>query len=342
MPKEFKNLPLDRDKILPCIEELGVIGGKMTETDACLVVTGTWKEAKLRINVYAKGGGLTTLGYSSGFDRPAFEEVAEAIAEACSFKGGQRLEVSIKLKPENVTELSEFLKENKATLDNEEVGPLETRQRWKGKNGDTLTIKVYGNGTVQFQGRHLHLASLVWDYLTSVLSLDSALAKQLTTYKVPVTVADIKSELENRIPVAYGRLHAEIRKQLGSALAWSKVDIELEDYSNAAFPALRAVEGFLYQELQASGLKPVENGNFGEYFEVNGSLYTVKPVCAGHLNGIKGTLLAEMYGLYHKQRHGLAHMSVLLVGTRTLATMQEAINVINRVFESIENFYHKA
>ncbi|MDR5855779.1 RNase LS family HEPN domain-containing protein [Caballeronia sp. LZ050] len=249
--------------------------------------------------------------------------------------------MSVKLTAAQVEELTAFLDESGAKVQAKDAVPHGYRLRFKGKAGDTLSLTAYDSGTVLFQGRYLHTASLVWDYLYNVLGFEEVLQKQIATYQVPVTVADIKSELENRLPVAHGRLHEEIRKQLASALAMSKVGIELEDYSNIAFPSVRALEGFLYQEIRACGLVPDEKGNFGEYFEVNGSIYTVLSRCAEHLAEPKGSILAGAYGLYHSQRHGLAHMTVTLVGTRTLRTMAEAVQIINRVFEKIEEFYQK-
>jgi hypothetical protein len=342
MPKEFKGLRLNRDKIVPSLESSGATDFSVNiEPNGNMVLTGMWKEAKFRVNVYLKGDGTTTLGHASGWDRAAFEAVASILEAGCAYAAQQKFEVSVKLPEAQVNELWAFLAENKAEQVAEEDIAHGRRLRWRGKDGDTLAVTVFNTGTAQFQGRNLHLASLVWDYLTNVLSLDTVLEKQIATYKVPVSVAEIKDELASKLPVAFPRLHEEVRKQLSCALTWTKVDVELEDYSNVAFPALRGLEGFLYQEIAQCGLHPAEKGNFGDYFDVNGQLYSVREPYAEHLAGEKGVLLAQAYGLYHKQRHGLAHMSVLLVGTRTLESMAEAIDVIKQVFEQIENFYQK-
>lgn len=343
MPKEFKSLRLNRDKILPCLEASGATElTTKVEANGNMVLTGTWDGAKFRVNVFLKGDGTTTLGHASGWDRAAFESVASILEAGCAYAAQQKFEVSVKLQQAQVDELSEFfVAEGQAERVADEPTAHGHRTRWRGKDGDTLAVTVFNTGTVQFQGRNLHLASLVWDYLTNVLSLDTVLEKQIATYKVPVSVAEIKDELATKLPVAFPRLHSEIRKQLSCALTWSKVDVELEDYSTVAFPALRGLEGFLYQEIRECGLQPADKGNFGDYFDVNGQLYAVRESYLEHLAGDKGMLLAQAYGLYHKQRHGLAHMSVLLVGTRTLASMAEAINVVKQVLDLIESFYQK-
>jgi len=343
MPKEFKSLRLNRDKILPCLEGSGATElNAHVEGNGNMILTGMWEGTKFRVNVYLKGDGTTTLGHASGWDRPAFESVASILEAGCAYAAQQKFEVSVKLPRAEVDELSAFfLAEGQAERVADEEIAHGQRTRWRGKDGDTLAVTVFNTGTVQFQGRNLHLASLVWDYLTNVLSLDTVLEKQIATYKVPVSVAEIKDELAAKLPVAFPRLHEEIRKQLSCALTWSKIDVELEDYSNVAFPALRGLEGFLYQEIAKCALQPAEKGNFGDYFDVNGQLYSVREPFTEHLAGEKGALLAQAYGLYHKQRHGFAHMSVLLVGTRTLASMAEATEVIKQVLSQIENFYQK-
>lgn len=341
MPKEFKGLRLDREKIEPCLISSKLQDCKITKTEKSWVVTGSWEGKGVRLNVFLNGGGDTTLGQSSGFDREAFEAVAQTVADSCSIGDKPHFTVSVKLTATQVDDLTACLEHYGAAVMAKEDVPHGYRVRFKGTAGDTLSLTAYNSGTVVCQGRYLHTASLVWDYLYNVLGLEEVLEKQIATYKVPVTVADIKSELETCLPVAYGRLHEEIRKQLASALAMSKVDIALEDYGNMAFPSVRALEGFLYQEIRACGLTPDEKGNFGEYFDVNGSIYTVLPKVEGYLVEPKGSLLAGAYGLYHKQRHGLAHMTVALAGTRTLRSMAEAVHIINQVFDRIEEYYIK-
>lgn len=291
------------------------------------------------MNVFENADGSTTLGYSTGFDRATYEAVAAHIATTCKYAEVARLEVSAKLSAEQINELEMYLAENRAVRQADEPFAHGVRHRWTGETGDTLSINVFVTGTTQFQGRHLQLATLVWDYLTNVLSLDDVLSKQIAMYNVPITVAQIKSELEGRIPVAHGKLHEEIRKQLSTSIGWSKVDIPLEDYSAAASPALRGLEGFIYQELRAAGLSPAEKAGFGDYFESKNLSIEMRPAVAEMIAEPKTTLLTAAYALYHKERHGLAHMSSVLAGTRTLSTMEEAIYIINNVFSHIEDYY---
>lgn len=341
MAKEFKKLSLKRELIFEAVKGCGAVDCKENKGPPKFI-TGNLDGTTFRVNIYENADGTTTLGHSSGFDRSAFERVADHVAQHCALGSKARIEVSVKLSSGQVDELGEFLSDAKAVVTEKEEIASGYRLKWKGAQGDVLTINVYSNGTVQFQGRHLELASLVWDYLGNVLGLEDVLAKQIAAYSVPITVAEIKNELEGKIPLAYHKVSEDVRKQLSAALAWGKVRLELEDYSAVAFPALRALEGFLYGELASSGLSPKGDG-FGEYFVSHRhGVWEMQPMPSNSVGQPKASLLSDVYGLYHTNRHGLFHMAAAGVGSRIIPTLEAANAIVSNVLRAIEKFYgHK-
>lgn len=211
------------------------------------------------------------------------------------------------------------------------------QSRWKGPNGDTLTIKSYKNGTVQFQGKNAHLASLAWDYLINVLSVEDTLTKQSETYEIKVTVDQIKSELEAQVPVAHQFIEDTVRKQLSAALMLCKIVVPLEDHAAVAFPALRGLEGFIKQVLLKSGLKPIDKSPIGDYFEQKvAGKYVLKKNYADHIGLPYVNILENSYTFYFNQRHGLFHMATHVETSRILGSFEDAKRIVFDVLDMIE------
>lgn len=345
MNKEFKKKNLNRNLIFNCLIQFGVEDIEKAPVDATKYhLKGVYQGERFLLNIFENQDGTTTIGFSSGFDRNLFELLAEEIVLRCSYGNEPRLEVSIpKFPPEGLEGLLAFLVSEGANQEDEKALPYEAIQlRLKGPTGDALTIKSYKNGTVQFQGKNAHLASLLWDYLYNVLSLEDALTKQSQTYKIDVAVDQIKSELEAKIPVAHQFIEDTVRKQLSSALMLCKIVVPLEDHAPVAFPALRGLEGFMKQVLLKSGLHPEDKFPVGSYFEPKvRDEYVLQKNYADHVVRHSGPshvrILEESYTYYFKQRHGLFHMSTNVETSRILGSAEDAKRIVFDVLDMIEN-----
>lgn len=341
MSKEFKKKNINRELIWRCLSDFGAESlSKDQKTSTQYHLKGVYDGNPFLFNIFENSDGTTTIGHATGQNRELFEVLAEEIVRCCSFGEKERLELSIPRFPTNdFDNLLEYLKSEGASIQDKKRLPYDGAQyRWQGPNGDTLTIKSFNNGTVQFQGKHAHLASLVWDYLYNVLSLEDALTKQSKTYEINVTVNEIKTELEAKIPVSHQFLEDTVRKQLSSALMLCKIGVHLEDYSAVAFPALRGLEGFIKQVLLKSGLRPADKSNIGEYFkqEVAGK-YVLQKGYADHVGSPYVNILANSYTFYFNQRHGLFHMTTHVETSRILGSFEDARQIVSDVFDMIED-----
>ena len=335
----FAQLNLNRTKVMPCVEALGIANLRcepLPGNGGGYFLTGELNGEKLRLNVYEKADGTTTLGFASGYSREAFNTVATQIAEQCRYHEAQRFELSVSLSKQQLSDLEAYLQSEGAKMFAEEPLPTGVRRKWSGQTGDNLSIIAHSNGTVQFQGKHLHLASLVWDYLINVLSLETVIKQQLQTYKVNLSVQDVKSELETRIPAAHGFIHEVVRKLLSSALAMSKIRIELEEYSLVAFPALRAIEGVLDCELR----KRFVISKVGELFvESVAGRFKMLDVQRAQLGDAQATLFEDVYTFYNMQRHRLFHLNGNLDVARTLQSIDDANAIVYDALSKINTFY---
>ncbi|MCX7192538.1 MAG: type II toxin-antitoxin system RnlA family toxin [Proteobacteria bacterium] len=233
--------------------------------------------------------------------------------------------------------LLDYLASESATKADEKDLPHCKQSRWTGPNQDTLTINVFNNHTVQFQGKHAHLATLIWDYLINVLSLEDTLKKQIETYDINITVSEIKDELAARIPASCGYIAESVRKQLSSSIALCKVNLPLEDFGAIAFPALRGLEGFIKQVLISGGLKPGNKDSIGGYFEQKVvDMYVLSAVNSSYVGQPRADILATSYTLYKNQRHGLFHMDATPETSRILGSMHDAQMIVQEVLDNIE------
>lgn len=136
------------------------------------------------------------------------------------------------------------------------------------------------------------------------------------------------------MPRAYGNIDEMILKLLSPSISLRKVNIELEDYSCYAFPALRALEGYIKYLF---GLKSVTIGHtFGCAFN-NNALY---PSIAAQIGDtVFQNELERLYAYFKKNRHVIFHAEQILIGTTLIEDKHEADEIINAVINLIESSY---
>jgi hypothetical protein len=295
------------------------------------------------IAVYENSDGTTTLSRIGNEEqKKGFDFIADLLTKHCKESDGGPFELSlIKVSDEHFGRLVDYLvtareEDGIGAEKTEEPGTNQTTFRFKAPNGNKITIKRFTNKTVQFQGVRTKLASQLVTFLSEVLSFKDAVSAQLTTYQVEVTTEQLRDELEAKIPAACRHIDDVIKSQLASSIGLMKVHIALPDYGAVAFPALRGLEGFLWQELSKLGFDVKRAKDFGEYFEQQGPKFAMKPVQAFHSKEPAAALLAETYELLHKQRHSVAHIGKSLIDTRILATLDDARQVVRQVLDNIE------
>ena len=127
------------------------------------------------------------------------------------------------------------------------------RNRLKSKYKDEITISYYNTKTLLIQGRPLYLFQEAKLFLYELLPLEQVAATESKTYKIDIKADKIRDELKAFMPTAVGFLDEKILKILTPALSLRKIDIDIEDYSSFAFPALRGLEGYIKQLLQTKG-----------------------------------------------------------------------------------------
>lgn len=337
----FSNLSINRKSIEQVVKDGGYADFEYKLVGTLFHLSCSKDSRNIKIAVYENKNGSTTLSCLQGQDKVAFAEIATLISTKCATGAPEKVEFSVrKFDPKLATDFFAFLASESIEVTQQNPSKHCTQHRFRGNQGDTLTVNFYTTGTLQCQGQGGMLAAHAIDYLGNVLTYKETIDLQLKTFKVEMTVDAALDGLAGTLSKSYQYLGETVRAQFASALALTKVEIALADFGAIAFPALRGMEGVLKCELTNAGFDLTKFGDFGEYFEsALVGQYTMKALHVGIAKEPRATELAQIYTLFHKQRHGLAHMRSDPETSRVLTTMDEAKSIVNDVFGSIERFF---
>lgn len=214
--------------------------------------------------------------------------------------------------------------------------PVHKSYIFTSKIGDKLTINIYETGTLTLQGKPAYLYGEAISFLSycSDISVDDIVNSINSFHDVDVKASEVRNEMKMLMPSAYGNIDEMILKLLSPSISLRKVNIELEDYSCYAFPALRALEGYIKYLF---GLKGVKIGHtFGCAFH-NKTLYPNIAVQIG--DAVFQEELERLYGYFKENRHVRFHAEQILIGTTLIEDKHEADNIINTVINMIESSY---
>jgi hypothetical protein len=337
-------IAMDHEKVGAVLEGEGAVEVKKEVLNAGGLhqYTGMLGDKHFMVKIFVNKNGKCTIGKGGG-DAAAFEALSKAVAAKCRYGDAERFEVSLARFPaDKVPALLAYLTGLGAKVEETKTGANYEQTRIRGPRGDALTVKYYTNGTLQFQGTHAQLAVWVQSFLSTVLSLDEILEEQRAVYKLPVTVAAIKTELAGRIPNVHDSLVDEVRMQLSSALGLTKVGVELEDYAALTFPALKGLEGYCLQLLRDEcGLQPVRRAVLGEYFEQAGAVFAMRSPYKDTVALSLQSLVSTCYTTWNQQRHRLFHMDGTLETTTILDSRDDAVSIVDQVLTLIDRTHEQ-
>lgn len=208
--------------------------------------------------------------------------------------------------------------------------------------GDRLNVNIYETGKVVLQGKPAYLYTEALSLLSYCpeVSISDVVEANNSFYEVDITVIDARTELHTLMPNAFENIDDTLIKILSPAVSLKKVKMEIEDYSCYAFPALRALEGYLKYLF---GIEEIEIGHsYGHHFghDTKTDAFHLKKSIVRDLKNPKSEApLTEVYNYLNKNRHTLFHSDQLLFTTRILEDKLEADRIVNEVINLIERTY---
>ncbi|MDO9304703.1 MAG: type II toxin-antitoxin system RnlA family toxin [Sulfuricurvum sp.] len=297
-------------------------------------------EKKALLNVYFNGNGTTSLNPKVGQEQELSIDIANFLKDNLLVADIAQASFSIKnISDEEFSLLKEYLHENAITeesVNNVNGIKLQFTSPYK----DTMTVTRYNNGNTLFQGKPLYVFSEIKIFLIDILDFENVIDIENEVYKVSIRVDEINEELMMLLSKSSSYLCETTRKMLSSALTFKKVDIALPDYTPFAFPALRAMEGYLKKSLMDKGISICATNGFNHFDKQDDGSYTLKSVhtlqinCANTTRGIE-----KCYNFFNKNRHSLFHTAGVTSTTRILTNKDQATRIVDTVFKLIEETY---
>ncbi|CAJ0805121.1 type II toxin-antitoxin system RnlA family toxin [Ralstonia thomasii] len=339
-----KSLNLDQAEIEPAIHEFArECGGKITGPtpkslfdEYVLLIEG---EKPALLHVYKKKDGSTTLMSKVGQNQELSGRLADHVERLTARIPVVEKPLTLaKLSKETWEFLREYLTESGCTVTDE---PLDhgVRIRVVGPQRDQVFLHWYNTGKFMMQGRPMDVYAIVTSMLCELHEdKREVLEAQLEAAPVHTTVDGLYEELRQHLPTAADFLGDTGCAILAPALAFTKIAVELPDYSGVAFPALRGLEFYMKTHLVNNGYPVSPAQGLGAFFNKQGSLLSV---CAAKI-GCSPTVraLERSYAVHDQQRNGLFHADgVAPAMTRIIDVKQDAVNIVYEVLRTIETTY---
>lgn len=300
------------------------------------------------LNFYNKKNGTTTMS-PTGKNTEISSLLEDRIIEKCEYTDiGISKSHSFVITKEWAYKLVDFLerlkgiKKDRIAHDN----PQYTQCKFESVKGDRLNINIYETGKVVLQGKpaYLYTEALAFLSYCPQVSIADILEANNTFHEVDIKVDETRIELQNLMPNAYEDFDETLFKLLSPSITLKKVSLELEDYSCYAFPALRALEGYLMQVFSIEGIiighrYGEQSGSHFRYVSQSDS-YLLKRKTADILSNPKSrVVLEEVYNYLNKNRHTLFHSEQILFNSVILEDKLEADQIVNEVIDMIERTY---
>lgn len=341
-----KGVFINRDKIKQLIDEAGNKNWKQFEASE-LIKTGNPFRCtiiadgqKAILDFYFNTDGTTTIT-PTGSNLEISTTIKTILEEGCTYSNNAEGKTySFKKLPSDwAIRLIEYLTTlvgESFTHEKVEKQPVHDAYKFTSNIGDSLAINIYENGTVTLQGKPAYLYGEAISFLSycDKVSVDDIVDTINSFHNVDIKIEDVRSEMEILLPRSYGKIDEMILKLLSPSISLRKVKIPMEDYSCYAFPALRALEGYIKYLF---GLKGVNIGyTFYEIFS-RGVLTT--NISSQIADSTYQGELERLYRYFSGNRHIIFHTEQVLIGTTILEDKQEADEIVNNVLNLIETSY---
>lgn len=300
------------------------------------------------LNFYSKNNGTTTMS-PTGKNTEFSSVLKERIIELSDYKDtGVSKSHTFRINHDWAYKLVDFL-EGLENIEKDRINhenPKYEQCKFMSTKGDRLNINIYETGKVVLQGKPAYLYTEALSFLSYCpeISMNDVVEANNSFHEVDVKVEDTRTELQRLMPNTYGKIDDSLFKILSPAIGLRKVGMEVEDYSCYAFPALRALEGYLMHIFSIENI--VIGHKYGEqygshyrYVKRNDS-YALKKDTVDRLSNHKSKeVLEEVYNYLKKNRHTLFHSEQIIFTTRILEDKIEADQIVNEVIDLIERTY---
>lgn len=203
---------------------------------------------------------------------------------------------------------------------------------------DKLTITLFKSGKkkILVQGANSLLLQMVISFIFELVGIDKVEPVLSDAYNIkidPKEISDCFNDICPTLPTGYPE---NVKRLIKQSIINLKYSVESEEYSQYAFPALRALEGHMKYIFSKSGIIVTKTFDmFDRNYTSNcyelKSTYNIKDVNTKNR-------LEEYYNYYHATRHTIFHFGEIIGSTdttRMIETKEEADEIIKRCIKYI-------
>lgn len=297
-------------------------------------------EKQAQLNIYENIDGTTTLHFAVGQNQELSKKIAEEIVEISSIKNFKSHSFYIKaIRDEDFDALIAIIIDYGNTIDDEIVDGTKRIIKVRGKQGDKIVITKHANNAFQVQGKPMLLFNEIIEVLSEFLAFEEIIEQQLSYYESHLTTADIRGELEAKLPNSFHLIEDKLKVIITPCIALQKIAIDLEDYSAFAFPILRAIEGVLKQIFLKNNKTIDYKEGFGAFIVRENGRYVLEKDFEDELNNIAvANKICKLYKYYNVHRHSLFHVDDDVISSKVIS-LQEANNIIATSLNIIDECY---
>ena len=349
----FTGLNLNRDQLIPDIQEfcskrfpLGatvsgpIVVNKGNNQYRCTI---NGNNIEVLIDFYFRDDGTTTIQPKVGGQQGLSIELATHILSNVPYRDVKNSSYSVKGTDEIILFVIEYLDSldgvSQTYKDTTGQNGYELYQ-YQSKIGDRLTIKYFTNKTLQIQGKPMYLYQEVVCLLAEFFPFDDVVKYQAESYSVPIDPVEVRTEIDRLLPTAHTILDPMLINILIASVAFTKIDIQLPDYSSFAFPALRTLEGYLKYLFGTKGI--VVRRTFTCFDPDATGVQRLGPNVAAKIGCTKTCQAMEtVYNYLYKNRHGLFHTETIASATRIISNKKDAHKIIWDTINLIESSHVK-
>jgi len=203
---------------------------------------------------------------------------------------------------------------------------------------DKLTITLFksGNKKLLVQGANSLLLQMVVSFVSELLGIDKVEPILSDTYKISIDVSKISGCFNDLCPVLPSDYPENIKRLIKQSIINLQYYIKSEEYSQYAFPALRALEGHMKYIFNKSGIVVTKTFDMFDK-NITNNEYVLKPTY-GVANVNTKKKLEKYYNYYCATRHTIFHFGDIIGSTdatRMIETKEEADEIIKQCIKYI-------
>jgi hypothetical protein len=347
----YRELYLKRKQILPTIKSLlpdakvdviknvNNLNKAHQEFTYKINITG---ESEALLMVYYRADEKTTLTYKVGKNQDLSLKVAEEIKVNCQYENIENRKLFIKnIAEDDLQAIFSVLSESfEITCDGGTNMPngLGIRYVLSHEDGGRIYVNRYTTQSCQFQGNSIIIKTAILEALSTLLGLGDVLEIQLKAFDLDIKPNEIENQLKAILPQSYNYLNDVLKAIISSSLILQTLKVNFLEYGCMVYPVLRGLEGYIKQLFLDNNV--LVDGVFSNFIDVNNGTITVKPNQSQKINNPKINLAIEFaYSYYRDNRHDIFHVDGTIVATKTIDTKDEALEIMNEVFNVIEESY---